>query len=76
MVRILEWRMDVKDLLRRSGFRLPFLHQISGVPLGYLKQLSAGNRRAGAQTRARLAAAFREHAAHLIEDASRLELDE
>lgn len=64
--------MKVDTILRDSRLNLPKLSELSGVDLGYLKQLSAGNASPGPETRAKLAAALRSHSLNLADLADRL----
>jgi hypothetical protein len=59
--------MDPKDILREMRLTLPILARSSGVELGYLKQLSAGNALPGPAAREKIAAALERHATALRE---------
>lgn len=65
----------MSELLHRCRFDFRALAKLSGVSLGYIRLLSSRNRMAGPDTRAKLATAFRAHAAQLIADADALERD-
>lgn len=54
--------MNVRELLERVRLNNPKLSRLSGVPLGYLEQLSAGNQGAGPATMKKLADGIRVHA--------------
>jgi transcriptional regulator with XRE-family HTH domain len=68
--------MKVDTILRQARLTLPILAKAAQVPIGYLKQLSAGNSAPGPDTRAKLAGAFRRHAIYLNEAADQLERGE
>lgn len=63
-------------ILAGARLTLPILARAAKVPLGYLKQLSAGNSGAGPDTRSKIATAFRRHATYLNEAADELEREE
>jgi hypothetical protein len=65
----------VRDLMRSTRFDLPAWARLTGLKLGYLKQLSSGHKGAGAQTRRKLADALRAHARVLERAAAEMEKD-
>lgn len=65
--------MIVREILRRAAFNMPALARLTGLKLGSLHQLSAGNDAAGPGARKKIAAAFRRHAAQLQADADLLD---
>jgi hypothetical protein len=68
--------MNVRSILRAAKLPLPWLAERTGLKLGSLKQLSAGNDNAGPGARQKIASAFREHADTLDELADTLERGE
>jgi transcriptional regulator with XRE-family HTH domain len=65
--------VNVEELLSRARLDYPALARLSGLSEGYIRQLSAGNRNAGPQSRAKLAAALRAHGATLATLADELD---
>lgn len=63
----------MSELLHRCRLDFRALAELSGVSLGYIRLLSSKNRMAGKETRQKLAAGLRIHAAQLIADAEHLE---
>jgi hypothetical protein len=65
--------MNVAPIIHRSRFSLRALASDSGISYASLKHLSAANREATSEYRARIAKALRTHATRMLADADTLE---